>query len=90
MERSGTEKASFFLSGDGPPDLASLDTVARAALETRRQGGRLVILGASPSLTELLELAGSPVEVAWEVEEGEEALGLEEVKEVAEPGDLAL
>lgn len=41
-----------------PADLDALDTLARARLEARRRGVRLVLRGASDDLRCLLELAG--------------------------------
>jgi len=39
-------------------DIAAVDWLARLALLTRRQDGRLVLRNASPELRDLIELAG--------------------------------
>lgn len=45
-------------AADVDADAAGLDSLARLALLARRCGYRLVIDGASPDLTDLIELAG--------------------------------
>jgi hypothetical protein len=46
------------LAGDGPPDLAVVDALARCQLMARRAGGRIWLEDLSPVLAELLDLAG--------------------------------
>ncbi|HVN51819.1 MAG TPA: hypothetical protein VMT43_10325 [Acidimicrobiales bacterium] len=75
------------LRGPGTPDLATVDDVARLALRAARLGGVLAITDLSPDLEELLDLAGLGVEVQWQPEGGEEALGVEEVEEELHPDD---
>jgi ABC-type transporter Mla MlaB component len=42
----------------GSCDLGTVDRLARCALEARRQGHRIRLVGASPELIELLALSG--------------------------------
>ena len=46
------------LAGEGPPDLAVVEALARCQLMTRRAGGRMWLEELSPGLAELLDLAG--------------------------------
>jgi hypothetical protein len=46
------------LAGDGPPDLAVVEALARCQLITRRVGGRMWLEEVSPGLAELLDLTG--------------------------------
>ena len=46
------------LAGDGPPDLAVVEALARCQLMTRRAGGRMWLEELSPVLAELLDLTG--------------------------------
>jgi hypothetical protein len=46
------------LAGEGPPDLAVVEGLARLQLLTRRAGGRMWLEDVSPALAELLDLAG--------------------------------
>jgi hypothetical protein len=48
----------MLLAGEGPPDLAVVEGLARLQLMTRRAGGRMWLEDACPELVELLELAG--------------------------------
>jgi hypothetical protein len=61
-------------------DIASVDTLARMQLAATRLGFR-VRLSASEEVLELLELCGL-VEVLGEIEEREDALGVEEEGEL--------
>jgi hypothetical protein len=51
------------LRGRGAPDLGALEDVARLALLAERLGGRIALAEVSPTMRELLELAGLSVEV---------------------------
>jgi hypothetical protein len=85
------------LSATTPPTLATLDLLARLALEARRSGARLEVLGAPAAVRRLVAAAGlrgavscrpcegSGVEARWQPEEREEALGVEEERD---PADL--
>jgi anti-anti-sigma regulatory factor len=44
--------------GKLPSDVRTVDTLARLQLALRREGRELVLVGASPDLTDLIELAG--------------------------------
>jgi hypothetical protein len=46
------------LAGDGPPDLAVVEALARYQLMIGRAGGRMWLQDLSPELAELLDLAG--------------------------------
>ena len=76
------------------PDLGTVDALARVALLARRLGGRVDIRHAAPELRELLALAGlgdivpcerSGVEVRGQTEHREEARGVEEERDPADP-----
>lgn len=51
------------VEGDGAPDLATVDALARRALAEARRGRRVVLVDVAPALLELIELAALPVEV---------------------------
>jgi hypothetical protein len=63
MAPDGSAVGTHLIGGDGPPDLGTVEQVARLALEARRQGGRVVLAEVVPELDELLGLAGLIVEV---------------------------
>ena len=67
-----------WLSGLGPPDLSTVDTLARLQLVCRRGGDRLRLEEVSDALGGLLELIGLRREFERQAESGEELLGLEE------------
>jgi hypothetical protein len=56
------------LAGDGPPDLAVIEALARYQLMTRRAGGRMWLEDLSPELAELLDLAGLREEMTGEAD----------------------
>ena len=56
-EADGTHRV-VPLTGDGPPDLAVVEALARYQLMTRRAGGRMWLEELSPDLAELLDLTG--------------------------------
>jgi hypothetical protein len=64
-------------------DLGTVDALARLRLAGKRLGFE-VRLTPTEELLELLELAGL-VEVLWQPEEREEALGVEEERELGDP-----
>lgn len=84
----GTPFGRWVLEGPGTPDLGAVDAVARRALWAARVGGRLVLSDVAPELSELLVLAALPVQVERQPEGGEQAIGIEEVKEDGHLGDL--
>ncbi len=73
------------------PDLVVIDVLARFQLTARRAGARLELARAGPHLRLLLALTGLGVPLGGplgrQAEEGEQALGVEEV---VEPGDPAV
>jgi len=93
-------RLTFLLTGDGPPDLAVVEALARFALMARRAGDRVWLEDVSPALGDLLDLAGlrealvgppgppapEPLggQVVRQAERGEQVLG---VQEEVEPGD---
>jgi len=97
-----TEVASWSLVRHGPPDLSTVDELARLALAVRRLGWSLRLRQASGDLWDLLELAGlapafvgarpgagKPAPTDLVVQVGREAEEAEEVgvEEGMEPGD---
>jgi hypothetical protein len=88
------------LTGDGPPNLAVVEALARFALMTRRAGNRMWLEDVSPVLGDLLDLAGlrqtlagpprppapepSGGQVIRQAERREQVLG---VQEEVQPGD---
>ncbi len=83
----GTVRVHHVLEGPGPPDLGSVDEVARLALWAGRDGGSVFLSEVSPELDELLELSGLRVEMEWQAEGREETFVVEQVEEEAHPGD---
>ena len=77
------------IGGTGPPDLGTVDHVARLALRARRLGGTIVLVEVVPALSALLELSGLALQVQRQPEGGKEALRIEEVQEELHPGDLS-
>jgi ABC-type transporter Mla MlaB component len=82
----------------GRLDPGGLDAVAMLAqlqLTARRAGGRIEVIGASPDLHEVLAMAGlcralglRPalcLEAGWQAEHREEASGVEEERDPADP-----
>ena len=77
------------------PDLATVDGLARLALDARRAGCRIRLRHACPELRNLLALAGlaeilpcvpeSVVEVSGQSEEREEVRRIEEERDTADP-----
>jgi hypothetical protein len=73
----GTQRV-VLLTGEGPPDLAVVETLARWQLMARRTGGRMWLEDVSSALAELLDLAGLRREVGGQAECREDALGIQE------------
>jgi hypothetical protein len=83
------------VSALGPPDLVTVDALARLQLTAARLGGRIQVLNACGELQELLALtgltdlvllaAGLPLESRGQTEQREELRGIEEE---SDPGDL--
>ena len=67
-----------WLFGPGPPDLRTVDTLARLQLVCRRGGDRLRLEEVSDALGGLLELSGLRREFERQPESREELFGLEE------------
>jgi anti-anti-sigma regulatory factor len=72
-----------------PPDLATIDALARMALAARRRGGRVRLHGTNESLGRLITYAGLDgvlrVEPGRKPEQREERVGVEEERELADP-----
>lgn len=98
----GSPKASWSMEGTGPPDLAAVDAIARLKLVAGRAGGTVILDAVCPAMHDLLVLAGltgagptraGPAvagllrEVDGQPEEGEQAIGVEQIEEEAERGD---
>ncbi len=58
LQPDGSALGRWTLRGEGQPDLAVVDLVARLQLAARRVGGRAVLDEVAPALAELLHLAG--------------------------------
>jgi len=65
-------------------DLGTVDALARLRLAGGRLGFEVRLVAPTEELLELLELAGL-VEVLWQAEEREEAVGAEEEGELRDP-----
>jgi anti-anti-sigma regulatory factor len=68
------------------PDASTVDDLARLQLAVRLEGGELRLVGAQPSLLELLDLCG--LAEVLRVEAGRQAEEREEPGGVQEEGDL--
>jgi hypothetical protein len=77
------------------PDLGTVDALARSQLAARRLGYRIELYNVSAKLHALLELAGLaealphcelPAEAGREPKEGEDRVGVEEERELGDPG----
>ncbi len=84
VEADGTAGSPRILAGEG---LVAVDRLARVALEARRRGARVEVEELSPTLGELLELAGLRLEVGGQAVDGEEGVGVQEIEEEVHPGD---
>lgn len=80
----GVVRGTWVVGGDGPPDLAVVDALARAQLAARRAGSAVRLVEASDELRALLDLAGLRGQVCGEPEEGEQP-GVEEGVELGDP-----
>jgi hypothetical protein len=74
----GQELAVCPAGGEGRPDLAAVDALARVQLAVRRRGGRIQLRQMCVELDELLDLVGLGREVGGQPEGREEVLGVEE------------
>jgi hypothetical protein len=72
------------LAGDGPPDLAVIEALARFQLMARRAGDRVWLEDVSAALGDLLDLAGLRRQVIGQAEDREQTLS---VQEEVQPGD---
>src|SRR5438876_10477228 len=94
LVRGGVEVATWPLTTDGPPDMSTVEALARLQLHARRLGCAVRLRDAGERLWELLDLAGLArvvatagglvVEVGGEAEGGEE-VGVEEGVEPRDP-----
>jgi hypothetical protein len=64
--------------------LETIDALARLRLAGKRLGFEVRVVDPAEDLLELLELCGL-VEVLWQPEEREEALGVEEERQLGDP-----
>jgi ABC-type transporter Mla MlaB component len=95
VQRSQAPVVACDVSEITQPDCATVDAIARLQLEARRRGRAIVLCNASAELRELLELSGltevihcadgSGVQVGGQSEEREEARGVEEEGDPADP-----
>ena len=68
-----------------PADAAAVDLLARLQLAARRHGSELRLCGASRALRELIAFCGLAGVLEREPEEREEALGVEEERQLDDP-----
>ena len=66
------------LAGDGPPDLAVVEALARFQLMARRAGDRVWLEDVSTALGDLLDLAGLRRQMIRQPERREQARGVQE------------
>jgi hypothetical protein len=66
------------LTGEGPPDLAVVEALARFQLMARRAGDRVWLEDVSTALGDLLDLAGLRRQMIGQAEGREQLLGVEE------------
>jgi ABC-type transporter Mla MlaB component len=89
MEARLDEVLECDVAGVRIPDLRTVEALARVGLTARRLGSDIRLRGASVELLELLALCGLPFELVLEAEgqaeEGEEARGVEEEGDAADP-----
>jgi hypothetical protein len=74
-----------WLFGLGPPDLSTVDTLARLQLVCRRGGDNLRLEEVSGALAGLLELSGLRREFERQPESGEKPLGFKEGMDAGDP-----
>jgi hypothetical protein len=82
---SGRDITAWAVKGPGPPDLATVNAIARWQLSARRAGGCIRLQDPSEALTSLLELVGLLGEVGGEPEAGEQLLCVEEGVQSGDP-----
>ena len=73
---------------DADASLETVETLARAGLNARRAGCRIQVRNARPDLVELLDLAGLAgllLELQGQAEQGKQAGGVEEERELDDP-----
>jgi hypothetical protein len=73
------------LAGDGPPDLAVVEALARFQLMARRAGDLVWLEDVSAALDELLDLADLRREMIWQPEGREQVLGVQEEVQSDDP-----
>ena len=87
VEADGSESSTIWIRREGVPDLSTVDVVARRVLGATRDGKRVIVAEVHPDLADLLKLVGLSVEMQWEPECGEQALGIHDVEEEGHLGD---
>ena len=73
------------LAGDGPPDLALVEALARFQLMARRAGDRVWLEDVSAALGDLLDLAGLRRQMVRQPERREQVLGVQEEVQADDP-----
>jgi hypothetical protein len=63
VDARGLRRDVTVIGGQGRPDIAAVDEVARAVLAAQRRGERVLLTDVSLSMRELLELSGLGVEM---------------------------
>ena|SRR5215472_381845 len=85
VEASDGSRLTVPLAGDGPPDLAVIEALARFQLMARRAGDRVWLEDVSTALGDLLDLAGLRRQMIGQAEGREQVLGVEEEVQADDP-----
>jgi anti-anti-sigma regulatory factor len=95
LQSGRTDSVVCDVSALDEPDAAAVDGLARMQLAARRAGGRVILRGACGELRDLLELAGLTdvlpceeelaLQPGRQAEQGEQASGVKEEGDAAEP-----
>jgi hypothetical protein len=82
---SGSTLSSWLLAGDGRPDLADIDRLARLQLSVVRRGDALVLSDVGSELSALLELVGLRRQMCGQPEGREDPPDVEERRDRRDP-----
>jgi len=94
LDSAGTDHVICDVGAVARPDGATVEALARMQLTARRLGGRLQLRGACGELRDLLTMSGLtdvlpcvqlPLEASGKAEQGEQAGGVEEEGDPADP-----
>jgi hypothetical protein len=85
IARADGRRDMAWLVANGPPDLGTVNTLARLQLACRRRGDQVRLEKVSRALAELLELTGLRAQFERQPELGEEPVRLEEGMDPGDP-----